>query len=284
MVLESLITPLGAEERPWQMFFLGILFSLVGIGFSLWVFEGQSSLVMVFLIVMVSIPLVFNTLRLEERKDEDEGKTEAYLLKEHAKALSLFMFLFAGIVTAIALVYLFIPEDHISVLFNAQTQAIEDVNNRVAGNVINPAALPLIFLNNLKVLIFCIIFAFVYGVGFIFILVWNATVIGVALGDFVRYEISTVTGLLGYANASQYFQAISLGVLRYATHGVFEILAYFIAGLAGGIISISVVRHTFGTETFDKILLDAAGLLLMSLVVLFIGAVVEVYVTPLFFV
>lgn len=283
MVLESLITPLSAEERPWQMFFLGFLFSIVGIGFSFWVFEGQSSLVMVFLIVMACIPIVFNTMRLEERKDEAEG-SEVYLLKEHAKALSLFMFMFAGIVVATAAIYIFVPETYISVLFAVQTEAIQDVNNRVAGNIINPDALPLIFLNNLKVLIFCIIFAFVYGVGSIFILVWNATVIGVALGDFIRSQLSAVTGVFGYLSVSHYFNAISLGVLRYATHGVFEILAYFIAGLAGGIISISIVRHTFGTEMFDKVLLDAAGLLLISLIVLFVGSVIEVYITPLFFI
>src|SRR3990167_6615091 len=139
MVLESLITPLTAEERPWQMFFLGILFSLVGIGFSVWVFEGQSSLVMVFLIVMASTPIVFNTMRLEERKDESEAN-EIYLLKEHAKALSLFMFLFAGIVFASAGVYVFTPEEDIDSLFSVQTQAIMDVNSRVSGSVINPDA------------------------------------------------------------------------------------------------------------------------------------------------
>lgn len=283
MVLESLITPLGAEERPWQMFFLGLLFSFVGIGFSMWVFEGQSSLVMVFLIVMASIPIVFNTMRLEEKKDELDF-AEAYLLKEHAKALSLYMFLFAGIVTACTTVYIFAPESTLDALFNVQTQAIMDVNSRVSGNVINPDALPLIFLNNLKVLIFCILFAFVYGVGAIFILVWNATVIGVALGDFVRSQIGTFSEVLGYTTLSHYFQAISLGVLRYATHGSFEILSYFIAGLAGGIISISVVRHNFGTPKFDKVLLDSAGLMIISLVVLFVAAVIEVYVTPLFFV
>ncbi len=283
MVLESLITPLAAEQRPWQMFFLGFLFSLVGIGFSVWVFEGQSSLVMVFLIVMASTPIVFNTMRLEERKDETDC-TESYLLKEHAKALSLFMFLFAGIVVACATVYVFVPQSSLDSLFSVQTEAIMDVNSRMSGNIINPEALPLIFLNNLKVLIFCILFAFVYGVGSIFILVWNATVIGVALGDFIRSQLGSLASIFGYLSVSHYFQVISLGVLRYATHGVFEVLAYFIAGLAGGIISISVVRHNFGTARFDRILLDSAGLLIMSLVVLFVGAVVEVYVTPLFFV
>jgi len=283
MVLEALITPIQAEKRPWQMFFLGIIFALVGIGMSVWVFEGQSSLVMVFLIVMASIPIVYNTLRFEELKDEEQDN-EIYLLKEHAKALSVFMFLFIGITVACAFVYVIVPESYIDTLFHVQSQAIEDVNSRVAGSVITSDAIPLIFLNNLKVMIFCIIFAFVYGVGAIFILVWNASVIGVALGGFIRAQIGGVAATLGYVNISHYFQAVSLGVLRYSTHGLFEILAYFVAGLAGGIISISVVRHNFGTARFDKILLDSAGLLVISLFLLFFAALIEVYITPLFFV
>jgi uncharacterized membrane protein SpoIIM required for sporulation len=283
MVLESLITPIQAEKRPWQMFFLGILFALVGIGFSLWVFEGQSSLVMVFLIVMACIPIVYNTLLLEEQKDE-EDLSEMHLLGEHAKALSGFMFLFLGITVTCAAVYVFVPEVYIDSLFAVQSQAITDVNNRVAGNVVSPEALPLIFLNNLKVLIFCIIFAFVYGVGAIFILVWNASVIGVALGDFIRGRVSEAASTLGQAGMAQYFQAFSLGVIRYSTHGAFEILAYFVAGFAGGIISLSVVRHNFGTPVFDKTLLDSAGLLMISLFLLFFAAIIEVYITPLFFI
>ncbi|PIN79612.1 hypothetical protein COV16_03340 [Candidatus Woesearchaeota archaeon CG10_big_fil_rev_8_21_14_0_10_34_8] len=282
MVLEALITPIQAEKRPWQMFFLGILFALVGIGFSVWVFEGQSSLVMVFLIVMACIPIVYNTLRLEERKDEDDSN-KIYLLREHAKALSVFMFLFFGITLACALVYVFIPDTYINTLFTVQSQAITDVNSRVSGSTITSAALPLIFLNNLKVLIFCIIFAFVYGVGAIFILVWNASVIGVALGDFMRTQLGNVASTLGYVGVSHYFHALSLGIIRYSTHGVFEILAYFVAGFAGGIISMSVVRHNFGTPMFDRTLLDSAGLLVISLFLLFFAALIEVYVTPLFF-
>lgn len=282
MVLEALTNPLKAEQRPWQMFFLGILFSLVGIVFSIWIFQGQASLVMVFLIVMASLPIVYNTIRLEEHKDE-EGHAEAYLLKEHAKALSEFMFLFAGITITIAGVYVFVPPTHLDLIFDVQTQAIEDVNVEVGGHVVNPSVLPIIFFNNVKVLIFCVLFAFVFGAGSLFILTWNATVIGVALGNFIRVKLAEFAAVTGFTSISHYFAAFSLGILRYATHGVFEILAYFIAGLAGGIISVSIIRNSFGTPKFERALFDSSGLLLISLVVLFFAGIVEVYITPLFF-
>lgn len=282
MVLEALTNPLRAEQRPWQMFFLGILFSVVAIVFSLWIFQGQASLVMVFLIVMASLPIVYNTIRFEERKDE-AGYSEAYLLREHAKALSEFMFLFAGITLTIATIYVFIPSDYLDVTFGVQSQAIEDVNVQVAGYVVNPEVLPVIFFNNVKVLIFCVLFAFVFGAGSLFILTWNASVIGVALGNFIRVKLAEFAQVAGFPTLAHYFSAFSLGILRYATHGFFEILAYFIAGLAGGLISVSLIRNNFGTRKFEKVLFDASGLLLISLVVLFFAGLVEVYVTPIFF-
>ena len=38
----------------------------------------------------------------------------------------------------------------------------------------------------------------------------------------------------------------AIGMTRYMTHGIFEILAYFIGGLAGGLISVAIIRHGMG--------------------------------------
>ncbi len=64
------------------------------------------------------------------------------------------------------------------------------------------------------------------------------------------------------------------------THGLLEIAAYFVAGLAGGIISIALIKHNLEN---DKVLVDALDLVLLSLGILLIAGLVEVYVTPLFF-
>ena len=82
---------------------------------------------------------------------------------------------------------------------------------------------------------------------------------------------------------AQYFSIGAYGLLRYAIHGIPEILAYFMAGLAGGIISIAAIRHDFGTKKFEHVLLDSADLLLLALVVTFLAGVLEVWVTPLIF-
>ena len=96
MVLESLLNPINAEGKPWEMFFIGFLYSSVAILLSMWIFRDQTSLVMVFLTVMACIPIVYNTMKLEESKDISILE-ERMLIKEHNRAIAFFMFLFFGI-------------------------------------------------------------------------------------------------------------------------------------------------------------------------------------------
>ncbi|HJX06226.1 MAG TPA: stage II sporulation protein M [Candidatus Nanoarchaeia archaeon] len=285
MVLESMITPFKAEQRPSKLLLLGILFTSVSIFLGLWIFKAQTSLVMVFFTAMAALPLIYNTLRMEEEKDL-EGMEEKWLLKEHSKALRVFMYLFIGATIAFSFWYVVFSSDLVNTAFQAQTATINAINSRVTGNLsfnANMGFFSKIFLNNVKVLIFCILFSFVYGSGAIFILMWNASVIGTAIGNFIRSEIAQVAQLVGFEKIAHYFQIISIGLLRYSIHGIPEILAYFMGGLAGGIIGLAVIKHDFGTAKFEHILLDSADVLLLSLGVLFIAAVLEVFITPAIF-
>jgi len=283
MVLESIVNPLKAEKKPIDLFFIGLLYSSIALFLSLWIFKEFASLVMVFLVTLACVPLVYSTIKIEEKKDlviDQERK----LLKEHGKALSFFMFLFLGITLSVAIWYTFLPNHLISSLFNIQQQTIIDINTEITGNAIMQLNLfSKIFFNNIKVLIFCLLFSFVYGTGAIFILSWNASVIGVAIGNFIRSNISYYTTNIGFMNAGNYFHIISLGLLKYAIHGIPEILAYFVGGLAGGIISVAVIRHDFGTKKFEHILLDSTDLIILSVVFLAIAALIEVYITPILF-
>ena len=285
MVLESLISPFKAEQRPSRLLFLGAVFCSVAILLSMWIFKSQSSLIMVFLTAMAALPLVYNTIRMEEEKDL-EGMEEKWLLKEHSKALKAFVFLFIGATIAFAFWYVVLSSSLVNTLFQAQTATINAINSRVVGHFsfnANMAFFSKIFLNNVKVLIFCILFSFVFGSGAIFILMWNASVIGTAIGNFMRSELARAAQLVGFEKVAHYFQVISLGLLRYSIHGIPEILAYFIGGLAGGIIGVAVIKHDFGTTKFEHVLLDSADLLLLSFAILFIAALLEVFVTPAIF-
>ena len=277
MVIESIINPFKAERHPLTLIPIGFLYTSIAILLSLWIFERNASLVMVFLTVLACVPLFYVTIKSEEHKDVVIA-AERTLLRQHAKVLLFLLLLFVGMVLSYASWYIFLPQEKTELLFQVQTQTITDINNHVTGKTIDPSAqlsvFVLIFLNNLKVLVFCLLFAFVYGVGAIFILTWNASVIGAAIGNFIRTNL---------AASSNYFQIVSVGVLKYALHGIPEIAAYFTAGLAGGIISVAVLQHRWGSRTFTKVLTDSSDMIIISIGLLLVAALVEIYVTPLVF-
>ena len=283
MVLESILNPLKAEKKPLEMFVLGLVYSSIAIFLSLWIFGDQASLIAVFLTVMACIPIVYNTMKLEEGKDL-EILREGSLLKEHNKALIFLMLLFIGITVSSVFWYVVLPANTTSILFERQSQTIANINNNISGNMVQQFGIfSKILFNNVRVLAFAVLFAFVYGAGAIFILTWNATVIGTAMGNFISTNISKYAGAAGLGKVGAYFQVVSLSVLRYSIHGIREILAYFYGGLAGGIISVAIIKHHYESEKFSHIMHDASDLLLIAIGFLVIAALLEVFVTPILF-
>ncbi len=274
MVLEALITPLKAEKKPWETFMIGFVYSAVAIAISLWIFGEQASLIATFLISIAALPLVYSTFKREEAKDISLD-SERSILKEHSRAITFLVFLFMGIVLAYVLAYLILPVQHITNLFSLQQTTITSIN---AQTVTELSLFSKIFLNNMKVLIFCIVFSLFYGAGAIFILVWNGSVIATAMGNFIREQLSTYAGAVGFTHAAAYLHTFSLSLARYSIHGIPEITAYFVASLAGGIISVAVIRHDFRTKKFEKIMFDASNLLLIAIATLLGAALLEAYV------
>ena len=283
MVVEALLSPLKAEKNPWQMFFLGFLYASVGILLSLWIFRSEASLVMVFMITIAALPIFYNTIKLEESKDMIIEK-DTEIIKGHNKSISLFMYMFIGITIACVVWYVLLPSQTINTLFDKQSNTIQFINNQVSGNAIqNIDRFGKIFFNNFKVLALSVLFAFIYGAGAIFILVWNATVIGAAIGNFVRANLSAYTSSFGLLDAGNYFHVVSFGLLKYSVHGIPEIAAYFYGGLAGGILSVALIRKHFMTQKFPIIIKDFSELVLIAVGFLVAAAFLEVYVTPVLF-
>lgn len=283
MVLEYLTNPLKAESHPKVMFFHGFLYATLGLFLGYWIFYDHSSLIMVFLTTMAAIPLIYNIIKVEEKKDLTE-LNEKNLLREHSKAISVFMFYFLGSTIGFAFWYSVLPPSFTNILFKVQLDTVTAIQSNITGNAYNSfAVFSAILSNNLKVLIFCILFSFLYGIGSIFILTWNASVVGFAMGNTIKTGIFEIGKQLSFFAGPDYFMAITYGLFKYSIHGIPEILAYFIAGLAGGIISTAAIRHDFETKSYVNIIMDSSVLLLASLVILVIAAFLEVYVTPMVF-
>lgn len=283
MVLENILTPFQIEQQPYKAVFLGFIYTTVAVFLSWMVFQQYASLSMVFLVTMAGLPLVYQMVIMEEEKDL-EGMEESWLLKEHAKALRPLIYLFIGMTIAFMMWYVLLKPTMVSTLFASQRDTINALNGRATGFITADVGLFMkIFLNNVRVLVFCVLFSFLYGAGALFILAWNASIIGTAMGNIIRSSLASVADTVGLNAAASYFQIVSYALLRYAIHGIPEIAAYFVAGLAGGIIGIAVIKHDMGTRKFEHIILDTADLLLIALLLTFVGGILEVWVTPFFF-
>jgi uncharacterized membrane protein SpoIIM required for sporulation len=285
-MLEMLINPLKAERKPWEMFFIGLFYSSISILLVTWIFgqdpilSKSSGVLTVAFTVMFSLPFVHYVFRLEERRSAQYTKGVFQLLKEHRFALYAFLWLFIGFVIGYSFWYILLPTTNTAseqigtfcVINNpgnvneCETQlGAKDVSATVFAT--NKERLFLIFANNIYVLIFTLIFSLLFGAGVIFILAWNASVIGAAISIFTKSDLNS----------------LPLAMLRYFVHGIPEIAAYFVSALAGGIISLAIIRREMGTDKFWKILQDSLNLIILAVVILFLAALMEVFITPLFF-
>lgn len=289
-MFEMLISPRHAEEKPYRLFFVGLLY--VSLSFLIVdliflrdsVLSKHSPVLLITFTVIFSIPFIHSLIRKEEIREMTEGRSTT-LFKPHLRAVESLLFLFLGYLAAFSIWYIFLPENILLNNFSSQIEQFCKINfpqgldsclksygistsTGITGKAVAmEPELYSIFINNFYVLLFILLFSLAFGAGAIFILAWNASVIATAIGMLVRNS----------------FAQIPFGLLMYLTHGIPEIAAYFVAALAGGILSTAVIRKEWGNGRFMNILSDFAVLMVIALLVLFIAAVIEVYVTPLIF-
>jgi uncharacterized membrane protein SpoIIM required for sporulation len=285
-MLESIVNPKSVERGPWKMFFVGLIYGALSIILVKWFFSGDivlskfSGMIVVTFCVMFSLPYMYFMIKQEEEEDEQaEGLLSVW--KIHSDAIYGFMWLFLGFILAFSILYMVFQDSN---LFNAQIETycminspgnIEDCVARydftqkitTTGAATKEMRFLSIIENNVYVMIFTLIFSLIFGAGAIFVLAWNASVIAAAIGIFTKYQIS----------------GIPMGVLRYMIHGFPEIAAYFITALAGGIFGVGAIRNGIKSQKFFRVVENTIILLFIAIIILIVAAVIEVYLTPIFF-
>jgi hypothetical protein len=129
--------------------------------------------------------------------------------------------------------------------------------------------------NNLWVMLFAFAASFMFGAGALWILTWNASTIGVHVGMQINKMVfATGSTFDAYLMGLPYY---SLGMLPWALP---EVLAYLVAAIAGGIISVAVSRHHFRSEKFWLVVFDGIFFLLIALFLIVVGAYVEHFFLP----
>jgi hypothetical protein len=288
-MLEFLMSPKKAEKKFWLMFFVGLLYSVLSVLLTGWLFGNDpdmakySGILIVTFTVMFCIPFVYYMFKREEERNIKSSKN-VNILKEHSKGILALLALFFGILIGYSVSYMLLPAE----TFAPQIETFCRINRPsnfehcvsqyglrgtditgdvISGGYASSEMFLAIFSNNVYVVIFTIILSLIFGAGAIFVLAWNASVIAAAIGIYAKSELISIFS----------------GLQRYMFHGVIEIAAYFFAALAGGILSIAITKKEYSKDRFWDIMQDVIHLIMIAIVLLVIGAWVEVYITPMFF-
>ncbi|MFW5746521.1 MAG: stage II sporulation protein M [Nanoarchaeota archaeon] len=268
MVIESLINPAQIRQSYWRLSLVGLFYAVVSGLLAYAFFQQYASIAMVFFTVAVCVPFMHGLLKNEEAH-EDLFLTESSFLDEYGHVAFGLLCLFIGITAGYVLLYFLMPASLQEVLFSAQEATVTSINGRMTlGGVLAD-----IVANNMVVLLLSLALSFLYGFGALTIIVWNSSIVAYAIGMFVTEALSKVSGVFAFGWA----------FLRYFLHGIPEIGAYFIAGLAGGILSIAVMNHDISTKRGKKVLYDAFQLAVLSALLIILAGVIEVMVTPLLY-
>lgn len=266
-MLDILFNPKKAKKHPLEFLLIGLFYSSLSILISLIIFPEHASLIIIFFTSLSCVYIIQGAIKIEEKKELDIT-SEKKILNRHSKILKAILWLFIGFVLSFAFWSSVLPVEKTTLIFNIQEKVIANLQSEIiTGNAIsNSTELKIIITNNLKVFATSFILSFFYGAGAIFVLVWNASIMGFAIGSITK----SLQNIFSFPVLS----------VKYLLHGIPEMLSYIIAVLAGSILFISFWnKDLFKQGTKKRIITDISILILISLTLILVSAVIEVFIS-----
>jgi len=280
MVLESILNPLKIREHPLEFSLIGFVTTIISFYLSFLVFLDGAPFLALILIMFGALPTLYVGLQ-NEHAMELYLKSEWGILKKHGQYITMIGSYFLGVFLAFALLVVINPVSVNEVMFEPQVKAVNGLNSDINGQITSKQKTSFILLNNMRVLLFTICFSFLYGAGAIFIITWNISTVGMATGAALLKNIAIFNSVgLSASNLPLMVGAVTHPFLRYMVHGVPELLGYFVGGLAGALISKAVIHDTLNNK---ETLLDIFNVVALAVVIIFVSAFIEVYVSQRLF-
>ncbi|MBI5553683.1 MAG: stage II sporulation protein M [Candidatus Diapherotrites archaeon] len=292
MVLESLLGARLAEKRGFTLLVLSVLITSAGLWFTYYLFPQSASVLSLAFTTIAFMPMLQAAFRLEEEEESLHSGASIGFLLRHGKIIKVYGMIFLGIMVAYAFWFIVLPattpancpaSGRLECLLPTQEQLFLEQNKSIeaisgsspiarvsgvgAGECKNPATASFwkctefIYVNNSLVLGLAILFSFIWGAGAIFLLGWNASIIGIFLGK---------EATMGFGGAVARF-------LSYIPHGSFEVMGYFAGAIAGGIISVTITKGSYRKKELTTIAKDAFASMVLAYWLLLIAAMIESY-------
>jgi len=263
MALEDFLKNSVVSNKIMVAFFLGAIYSLIGIFTAKTIFGANPDMMAVAFVAILLIPAINKTLKAEESLEASGEKLSIKRLWiEHKDIFFIYTALFMGVFFAFLFFTVFNSQNTIFNMFNAQLNVAG-----ITGRAIQPGFFSSVLINNMKVLLACLILSLVYGAGSLLFIVWNASVWGVVFG----YAIKTSAMTTGQNPLIAFFMVMFVGNsgrLPPIIHLIVEALSYFSAAIAGGVMSKAITKESWFSDRFNHVATDS--LILFGLAILFV--------------
>jgi len=249
------------RKKPIYSVLLGFFFVVIGYGFSFLIFHENPSFPSILLTTLAAAPVMIRLIEIEKWEPKHE-KVAGKLFERHKGVIEAYFNLFFGMAIAFAILYILLPENMSNVIFSEQSKKF------VSGLFIEPrTVLSMILLNNIGLLFLFFLLSLFYGAGSVFLLTWNASILGVVWGR--AFKSIFISGI------SLFFIQKTLFAFPYLLP---EVLAYFLASVAGGIVSVNLNKK----KRIKTAMLDSLLILGISIIIILIAGVVEVLIASYF--
>ena len=263
-----------------------ILISLGSMYFAKSMFPTHASVLSVAFITIGVVPLLHIILSRETDDEVHCRKSAPTFFARHFNLIQLYLWVFVGIILSFSVVYVISPPAERTLLFSEQigefcaisgsdactgnsplsaisgkatAMAFDECKNPATSTVASCTGF--ILGSNSKVLFAVIGLSIIYGAGAIFIIAWNASILGVFFGEmFLMNE---------HVKSFGFLQSMLVG------HGPPELFAYIFGALAGAILSAIISRGEFFTHNFYVLLTDVVFLAALAIFSVIYGAATE---------
>ncbi len=283
MVLESIFHTSSLLENKVLLLVYTAFVTLISATVSYIFYQSSASILT---IAFITFAFMYFLTKLYFNKEKEVLSKEVGFFRRYIFVLEVYVKIFIVVSIVFTTMYIFLPHEYRDVIFKEQAQTLQNVGNlrdsiNLSGNLFinNPENLFMyIFLNNLGVLFAILLFSFLYGVGALFIIVYQASVFGTVVGTKILSLIPQYvgSGVYGQVLAILHGSLLGLGLLP---HGIFELFAYFLAAVVGGIVSAILHGHYIEVrKNLVKVMFDLAIILGVALVCLVIGAIIESHI------
>jgi uncharacterized membrane protein SpoIIM required for sporulation len=254
---------------------------------------------------LIMQPFVSKLLNYEEDRSYRTKRISRGIFRDHSQTFKTILLLFFGIMLAYSALYLYSRQVRVQKLFGSQIAPYcitldnreardlclkenvgyvkESAPYAASSNIAGGAGrggcetqMDCFFgyiMNNLVVMLVVVILSSAYGAGAMLFLGWNASVWGTVFA-YIAVDASAASGA-----KTQTFLSLFLKIFP---HTFLEASAYFLAVIAGIVITKAYLREKMGTKRFNFVIMDGLLFFLLSIIVVVLAAAIEAFIYPMF--